>query len=333
MADLPSVGIIGTGGTISSWAEDPLELVNYPVVGRKLQVGEVLEKFPELNRVVTPVPFPFRAVGSPAVGVPEWLELAQMIERLSREHPELKGFVVVHGTATLEETAYFLNLTVKVAQPVILVGAQRPASALSSDAGLNLLAACRVAAAPAARGRGVLVVLNDTIQAARDVTKTSTLRLQTFDAPGLGPLGYADPDAVMFYRRPERRHTTDTPFDVGNSTTLPRVDIALSYAGSDGTAVQAFASAGARGLVAAGLAPGLAPPLERQALAEAIAAGIPIVLATRSPAGRVVQSRWLDDLGAIAADDLSPQKARILLMLALAAGMEGDEIKEAFANF
>ena len=160
---------------------------------------------------------------------------------------DLAGIVIGHGTATLEETAYFLNLTLKVPVPVVLVGAQRPPSALSSDAGLNLVNAIRVAASPEARGMGVLVVLNDEVQAAREVTKTSTLRLQTFRTADFGVLGHADGDAVAFYRRPLRRCCPDTEFDIRALDALPRVDIAYAYAGADGTAVRAFIAAGARG--------------------------------------------------------------------------------------
>src|SRR6202020_2162632 len=162
------------------------------------------------------------------------------------DHPDLAGIVIGHGTATLEETAYFLNLTVKVAVPVVIVGAQRPSSALSSDAGMNLVNAIRVAASPEARDMGVLVVLNDEIHAAREVTKTATLRLQTFRTPDFGVLGHADGDAVVFYRQPLRRHAPDTEFDIRGLAGLPRVDIACAYAGGDGPAVRAFVAAGAQ---------------------------------------------------------------------------------------
>ena len=191
------------------------------------------------------MPVRYRNIPSPAIGF-AGLEGAgrAVLGSLSRDHPDLAGIVIGHGTATLEETAYFLNLTVKVSVPVVVVGAQRPSSALSSDAGMNLVNAIRVAASPEARGMGVLVVLNDEIHAAREVTKTSTLRLQTFRTPDFGVLGHADGDAVAFYRRPIRRHAPDTEFDIAELEAMPRVDISYSYAGGDGVAVRAFVCGG-----------------------------------------------------------------------------------------
>src|SRR3989449_9527986 len=185
-------------------------------------------------------------MSSAAIGPSDWLALdAAVHEAVSREAP-LDGVVITHGTATLEETAYFLNLTLKVDPTVVLVGSQRPATGLSSDAGLNLLNAVRVASAREARGLGVLVLLNDEVQAARDVTKSSTLRLETFRSPDLGMLGYADPDGrVAIYRRPSRRPAPGTEFDGRGGAGRPRGDSAASYAGADRAAIRAFVAAGA----------------------------------------------------------------------------------------
>ena len=204
------VALIGTGGTISSIGRDSLDLWEYMDTSRKAEPEELLLRFPEAAEAAEIVPVRFRAVGSTAIGPADWLALdAAVHDAVAREAP-LDGVVITHGTATLEETAYFLNLTLKVDATVVLVGAQRPATGLSSDAGLNLLNAVRVAGAPEARGLGVLVLLNDEIQAAREVTKTSTLRLETFRSPDLGMLGYADPDGrVAIYRRPTRRHAPE----------------------------------------------------------------------------------------------------------------------------
>src|SRR5215510_1619874 len=188
------------------------------------------------------------------------------------------GVVLTHGTATLEETAYFLNLVLKTDVPVVVVGSQRPANMISSDAAMNLLGAVRTAGSRDARGLGVLVLLNDEIQAAREVTKASTARLETFRSPDLGMLGYADADGcVAIYRRPARRHTPDTEFDVRGRRDLPRVDIAYSYAGADGAAIEAFVAAGARGIVTASLAPGANTTAELEALRAARARGVLIV--------------------------------------------------------
>jgi hypothetical protein len=163
--------------------------------------------------------------------------------------PDIAGIIFTHGTNTIEETAYFMNLTVRSDKPVVIVGAQRPFSTLSSDGPLNLLNAIRVAADPASRGKGTLVVLNDEINAARDVTKTNTYRLETFQSRELGILGYADPDKIVFYRAPTRRHTTQSQFDLTQTGELPKVSILYGYAGDDGDLAKAAVAAGAKGLV------------------------------------------------------------------------------------
>jgi L-asparaginase len=215
----------------------------------------------------------------------------------------------------------------------VLVGAQRPNSALSSDAGLNLVNAIRTAASPEARGMGVLVVLNDEIQAARDVTKTATLRLQTFRTADFGVLGHADGDAVAFYRRPTRRCYPDTEFDIRTLDTLPRVDIAYAYAGGDGTAVRAFVAAGASGIVSAGFAPGFAPPGDFEALKAAVAQGIVVVQSTRAGSGRTFRGTRLANAGFLIADNLLPQKARILLALALTVTRDPEHIGAMFRSY
>ena len=207
------------------------------------------------------------------------------------DHPDLAGIVIGHGTATLEETAWVLNLVLKVAVPVVLIGSQRPASGLSTDAAINLLNGVRTAASPDSRGRGVLVLLNDEIQAAREVTKTSNWRMQTFRTPDFGILGHADADRIAYYRRPERRHMPDTEFDIAGLDALPRVDIAYAYAGSDGSAMRAFIAAGARGLVSAGFAPGMPPAADLAAMTEAVRQGIVVVQSSRAGSGRIHRSK------------------------------------------
>jgi L-asparaginase len=330
---LPKVAFIGTGGTISSMGKGPLDLQDYAWAGTMMQADEILARWPETAMVADVIPVRYRAVPSPAIGFAEWKDLAALCGKLVADHPDLAGIVIGHGTATLEETAYFLDLTVKVAIPVVVVGSQRPSSALSSDAGLNLVNAIRVAASPDARGMGVLVLLNDEIHAAREVTKTSTLRLQTFRTPDFGVLGHADGDAVAFYRRPIRRHAPDTEFDVANLDALPRVDISYSYAGGDGTAVRAFLAAGARGIVSAGFAPGFCPPDEVEALTEAVQQGIVVVQSTRAGSGRTFRGSKLRQAGFLIADNLNPQKARILLALALTVTSDPSAIMRMFETY
>jgi L-asparaginase len=333
VSDKPLVGAIGCGGTISSLGASSTDVLDYPDFGRKMPIEEVIGRHAEVGAVAQLLPVPFRSVGSTAIGPAEWLELAATIHRVVAERPSLKGFVVPHGTATLEETAYFLHLVLKTDKTVVLVGAQRPASALSSDAGMNLLGAVRVAIDPAASGLGVLVALNDEIQSAREATKTSTYRLQTFRSPDFGALGHIDGDGIRIYRRPARRHAPDTEFNVSDLQNLPRVDIAYSYAGVDGTIVDALVAAGARGIVSAGMAPGIPAPVERQALERAAKAGVLVVQSTRAGSGRVARRRYLREAGMIGADNLNPQKARILLTLALTRTTNADEIQRMFDTY
>jgi L-asparaginase len=330
----PRVAVIGTGGTIGSDGRHSLDFVEYPDLGRKLDVAELLSRFPEIAAEADAVPVRFRAVGSAAIGPADWLELNSLVHELAAGDPPPRGIVITHGTATLEETAYFLNLTLKVSVPVVLVGAQRPANGLSSDAGLNLLNAIRLAASRDAAGLGVLVLLNDEIQAAREVTKTSTYRLETFRTPDLGMLGYTDADGrVAIYRAPLRRHAPDTVFDVRGLAALPRIDIAYSYAGADGTAIDAFSEAGAQGIVCASLAPGLVTPGEREAQLRARARGILVVQSCRAGSGRVMLRDSLAKAGIVAADNLNPQKARILAMLALTQTSDPVEVQRYFEEY
>ena len=333
MTTRPKLAFIGTGGTISSVGRDSLDILDYTATGERLSAEAILARVPETATVGEIVPVPFRAVTSPGIGFADWREIVRICERLAGEHEGLAGIVVGHGTATLEETAYALGLTLTVDCPVVLVGSQRPISALSSDAGLNLVAAFRTAAAPESRGRGVLVVLNDEIHAAREVTKTSVARLQTFRTPDFGALGHVDGASVRYYRRPERAHAPGTPFDIRMLDRLPRVDVSYAYADADGTAVRAFVAAGAKGIVSAGLAPGMTPPAEAEALAEAVKAGVVVVQSTRAGSGAVPETTRLAACGILSADNLTPQKARILLALALTTTSDPAEIARIFATY
>jgi L-asparaginase len=330
---LPRIAVIGTGGTISSIGASSLDVLDYPDFGQKLSCEALLDRFPETRLVADPVPMTFRQVGSTEIGPREWIELRALIHRIARDDPTVAGFVIPHGTATLEETGFFLNLTLAVAQPVALVGAQRPASALGSDAGMNLVNALRVAGSPEARGKGVLAVLNDEIHAARDVVKTSTYRVQTFRSLDFGALGHVDGDGVHFYRSPSRKHMPDTPFAVLDVGVLPRVEIVYSYAGADGALVDAAVAAGARGLVSAGFAPGSPTPEQRAAFERAAKSGVVVVQCSRAFSGRVAPRRRLRESGIVAGEDLSPQKARILLMLALSTTTEIAAIQEMFSTY
>lgn len=330
----PKLAVIGCGGTISTMAEGPLDFIEYPDTGRKMETAEVIERLGDLASFVEIEPVAFRAVSSSAVGPAEWIELARMIDGFAAERPDVAGVVILHGTATLEETAYFLNLALKSPLPVVLVGAQRPFNTVGTDAQINLVSAMRTAVDPQAAGGGVLVVLNDEIHQARDVTKTSTYRLHAFKSVETGPIGTVDADRAVFFRKPLRPHTVDTPFVVSAEIgMLPRVDIAFAYAGSDATAAEAFIRAGARGIVSAGFAPGMPTPAERAFLEQAAANGVVVVQASRVGSGRVAPRSYLKQHGWIAAGDLTPQKARVLLMLALTVTADRARIQDFFDRF
>ena len=257
--------------------------------------------------------------------------LSLRMEELARD-PTVDGIVFVQGTNSIEENAYFLNLTVHTRKPVIVTGAQRPFTALSSDGPLNLLNAIRVAACDEARGKGVLVVTNGEINAARDVTKTDTYRLQTFRSRELGVLGYADVDKIEFYRAPVRRHTADSVFDVSGVGAMPRVEVVYVFTGVNADLAEAAVKLGAKGLVIAGSGAGSAGEM-RKPLAEIVKQGVAVVRSARVGEGRVVRDDNWQEPGMIAADNLNPQKAAVLLSLALTRTQDPDEIQKFFDTY
>jgi L-asparaginase len=329
----PKVAVIGTGGTIASQGSGPLDTQDYASSGKPILTAEQLVAgVPALAEVAEVIAVPFSAIPSTAIGWAEWRALLAAIAATRAAHPDLAGIVVTHGTATLEETAYFLSLTVPGDLPVVVTGAQRPFTALSSDAPMNLVDAVRVAADPQARGLGALVVLNDEVHAAREATKTSTGRLQTFRSPDLGALGHVDADRVSLWRRPARLLPPAERFDVTAVATPPRVDVTYSVAGADGVAARAFLAAGAQGIVAAAFAPGFTSPAERDALVAAMAQGCIVVLSSRAGSGRAFPTRRYGEQGFVSADNLNPQKARVLLMLALTRTRDRAAIADLFAR-
>ena len=329
-----TVRVIGTGGSIAGVGPDRMDFILYPEIGNHITIQQSLDRVPEIQEIADVRSEDLVSVGSTAIGAAEWLGLARRINQIFREEPDVAGVAITHGTATLEETSYFLHLTIKSSKPVVITGAMRPPTALSTDADLNLLDAVRTAACPDSAGLGVLTVLNNEIQCGRDVTKASTFRVETFRPNELGFLGYADSDGkVIFYRAPLRRHTLNTPFMVDSMTDLPRVDIVYSYAGADGLLVDAVRSNGSDGLVLAGFGGGTFPPAVIDAAVKVVDNGIPVVLATRSTAGRVVTTPKKDEQGFIVSDNLLPQKARILLMLGLTISKDRHELQQMFYDY
>lgn len=327
----PVLGLIGCGGTIASLADDPLDVIDYPDSGRKIYIAELLQRVPEAARVAEFLTQDFSCVSSSAIGPSGWLKLRRQVLTMAAQG--VQGIVITHGTGTLEETAFFLHLTLELDIPIVITGAQRPLSAIGSDGPSNFIAAIRLASAPEACGMGVLVVLNDEIHSAAQVVKTSTYRLQTFQSPGTGPLGSVDGDRIALLLRPlKQRHTFVSAFDARDDERgLPAVHIVYSYAGADGAPIRAAVAAGARGIVSAGFAPGISTPDEAAALHEVHRQGLAVVQSTRSLHGRVAAREALLENGLIASNGLNPQKARILLMLCLDAGLDMQALAERFA--
>lgn len=314
----PRVYVVGTGGSISFVGDYRTDYVNYSYGNKHLTIQEMLDRVPETNEFADVVAEQLINVGSTDVSPQHWLQLARRINQIFRKDPNAAGVAITHGTATLEETAYFLNLTVKSSKPVVVTGAMRPPTGLGTDADVNLIDCVRVAGCADSAGRGVLTVLNNEIQAARDVTKTNSYRLETFRSNELGFLGYADSDQeVVFYRTPTKAHTAATEFDVDTLEELPRVDIAYAYAGADDLVINALAGAGVPGIVAAGLGSGGSSPQYMLGLRAAKKKGVKVVVATQVGSGRVMRTRRFQEEGYIVADNLAPKKARILLMLGL----------------
>ena len=333
--DRPVVWVLATGGTISGGGSSATSLTEYRAGA--LSGAELVAALPALADHADVRVEQVANIGSPNITFDIWLALANRIDALFTGDPEVAGVVVTHGTNTLEETAYFLNRTIRHDRPVVLVGAQRPATAISADGPLNLLNAVRTAAAPAARGKGVLVVMNDEINAARDVTKTSTYRVQTFNSRTLGLLGYVDADAVTFYREPTKRHTVAAEFDLAGITEFPAVDIVYSYVEPNPVLIRALIEAGVDGIVLAGTGAGSVSTVELEAL-ELVRSLPPasrpvLVRSNRTGSGRVVPLGRYDRLDMIAADTLNPQKARILLMLALTRTRDREEIRRMFSEY
>ncbi len=330
----PQVHVIGTGGSIAGIGPDRLDYILYPEIGDHLTIAQSLERVPEINALASITSEDLVSVGSTAIGPADWIALTTRINSMLQDNPALTGIAVTHGTATLEETAYFLHLAVKTDKPVVITGAMRPPTSIGTDADANLMDAVRIAATAHAGGMGVLTVLNNEIHSGRDVSKSNTFRVETFRPNELGFLGYSDSDGqVVFYRAPVRKHTTATPFNVEGRDSMPRVEIVYSYAGADGAIVDAVRQMRPDGLVIAGFGGGTFPPAFIEAAAQAVEDGIPVVLASRSTAGRVVMTPRKEEQGFIVSDNLLPQKARILLMMALTVSSERDWLQQAFYEY
>jgi L-asparaginase len=320
-ADLPRVRLVATGGTISNRA------------GGRLTADDLLKSVPGLDRYAQAEAEQFSNTASSDLSLDQWLQLSRRLNELFRQDAALAGIVVTSGTDTLEELAYFLHLTVIDARPVVVVGSMRNPSTLGYEGAANLLEGFRVAADPASRNKGALVVLNDEINSAREVTKTDALRLQTFQSRGYGVLGVVDVDRVVYYRDVVKRRAATSEFDLAGVSALPRVDIALVYQGASGDVIKAMVDAGAKGIVIASAGAGATAPGQDEGMRYAASKGVFVATATRTGSGRIAAGRGAGGGMMLAAEDLTPLKARILLMLALTRTADGKAIQRMFGEY
>jgi len=327
---LANVTILATGGTIAGTGATSTTTVGYTAA--TVGVARLIEAVPELKKVANVKGEQVFQIASENMNNDNWLKLAKRVNELLAQD-DVDGIVITHGTDTIEETAYFLNLVVKSRKPVVIVGAMRPSTAISADGPVNLYNAVTLAGSEEAVGKGVLVVLNDQISGAREVTKTNTANADTFRSWELGFLGYMQDNRPYFYRVSTRKHTVDTEFDVSKLESLPQVDIVYGYANMNRIAVDAFVAAGAKAIVHAGVGDGsLARPAVEPALIEARKKGVIIVRSSRVGNGIVARNGEAkdDEMDYVVSDSLNPQKARILVMLALTKTANTKEIQRMF---
>lgn len=327
---LPNIHILATGGTIAG-AGTSATKTNYSA--GQVAISSLLEAVPEINKIANVTGEQIVSIGSQDMNDQVWLTLANRINELLAG--DVDGIVITHGTDTMEETAYFLNLTVKSDKPVVLTGAMRPSTAMSADGPLNLYNAVVTAASQASRGRGVLVAMNGLILGAHSTVKMNTVDVQTFQAPNSGALGYIFNGKTFYNMQPLKRHTVNSIFDVKGLKELPKVGIVYSYSNVEADVMDPFLNNGYKGIIHAGVGNGnfhknLLPKLE-----EARKKGILVVRSSRVPTGPTTLDGEVDDAKYqfVASEELNPQKARVLLMLALTKTTDWKTIQQYFEEY
>ncbi len=348
--NLPRVVLLSMGGTIASRGDTRLNISNYGGPGvPRVDPEHWIADLPDLALVARITTEDFRppveppaAPGEPpreGAGGTTYAQLYAVAKRLQvlANDDAVDGIVVTHGTNTMAETAWFMNLVVNIKKPVVFVGSQRPWTGLSGDGPLNLFNAVRVAATPAAAGKGVLHAMNQNINAARDVQKTSAYRVQTFQSIDLGVMGVTDPDIVKFYSEPTRRHTFKSEFNIASlPEKLPDVEIAYAYTEAPGYLLDAMVAQGVKGIIVDGTGAGSptgGPNGQTAAIKRAQAKGVIVVATARTRGGRVQDTVRRRESGVIPADNLVPEKARMLLQLALSTTTDPKEIKRIFDEY
>jgi L-asparaginase len=328
---LPNIVVLATGGTIAGAAATGTQSA---YTSGAVTIDAMLAAVPGIRDLANIKGEQISNVGSQDMSFDIMLKLAKRCNELLQDK-SLAGIVITHGTDTMEETAFFLNLVVKSDKPVVLVGSMRPSTALSADGPLNLYDAVAVAADPNAQGRGVLVVMNDWIHGAHSLTKTSTTAIQTFMSPVRGLVGVSAYGKNDFYNSPSWKHTLATEFDVTNVTSLPRVDILFACADMAPDLIDSSVANGTKGIVIAGVGNGNMNKASLEAAARAAKKGVVVVRSSRVVTGTVGRNVEVndDEMGFVASDELNPQKARILLALALLKPRPTSQIQELFYTY
>ncbi|EOD4326232.1 type II asparaginase [Campylobacter jejuni] len=324
------IAILGTGGTIAGFIDSTIATTGY--TAGAIDIDVLIKAVPQIRDLADISWEQIANIDSSNMCDEIWLRLAKKIAKLFAEG--IDGVVITHGTDTMEETAYFLNLTIKSDKPVVLVGAMRPSTAISADGPKNLYNAVALVANKEAKNKGVMVAINDKILSARGVVKTHSLNVDAFSSPDFGDLGYIVDGKVFFYNNVTKAHTKNAPFDVSKLTSLPKVDILYSYSNDgSGVAAKALFEHGTKGIVVAGSGAGSIHKNQKDVLKELLKKGLKVVVSSRIQSGSVVVSQEDQNLGFICAQDLNPQKARILLLLALTKTNNNKKIKEYFLKY
>ena len=330
---LPKIKVLATGGTIAG-AQATQADAGYK--SGSFSVDDLIKAVPQLKNIAEMSGEQVANIGSQTMNHEVWLKLAARVnEVLSTD--QVDGVVITHGTDTMEETGYFLSLVVKSDKPVVLVGSMRPATAISADGPINLYNAVALAGNPEAKGRGPLVVLNDTIHYAREAQKMHTTRMDTFASPNRGIAGMMNTGKAFFYSANTKQHTTKSEFAVDGLTvgSLPRVEVVYSYANLGGDLIDAMVDKGAKGIVLAGVGDGNTTDAALAALERAAKKGVAVVRCSRTGSGVVDRNVEVNDdkLGLIAGMELNPQKARILLMLGLTKTSDVKGLQQYFYEY
>ncbi|HIH2142085.1 TPA: type II asparaginase [Campylobacter jejuni] len=324
------IAILGTGGTIAGFIDSTIATTGY--TAGAIDIDVLIKAVPQIRDLADISWEQIANIDSSNMCDEIWLRLAKKIAKLFAEG--IDGVVITHGTDTMEETAYFLNLTIKSDKPVVLVGAMRPSTAISADGPKNLYNAVALVANKEAKNKGVMVAINDKILSARGVVKTHSLNVDAFSSPDFGDLGYIVDGKVFFYNNVTKVHTKNAPFDVSKLTSLPKVDILYSYSNDgSGVAAKALFEHGTKGIVVAGSGAGSIHKNQKDVLKELLKKGLKVVVSSRVVAGCVAVSDSDEKLGFISAEDLNPQKARVLLMLALTKTSDPKKIQEYFLKY